>query len=41
MSLETSSWDRMDWVALISSGSIPQDRMDASAMVVFPIPGEP
>jgi hypothetical protein len=39
--LDTSSWLRMDWLALISNGSIPAERTDASAMVVFPIPGGP
>lgn len=37
----TSSCDRIACVALISRGSIPHERIDASAIVVFPIPGGP
>jgi hypothetical protein len=31
----------MDWLALISMGSNPHERVAASAIVVFPIPGGP
>lgn len=41
LNLETSSCDRKDREAFISSGSYPHDLAAAKTSVVFPIPGVP